>query len=167
MSEPAGTEQLATSQREIGSTSEAAFREKHAARARRALDRAAAACAYAGIEERDARAVPREPAEKVANALRLSAQVLGELAHSPLDPAADARCARNAAAAAAVAAQIARDHGGATELSVAAYRAALKASQSAMQAAGSEGMGRNEALNAKADTAEADAFLAAKAAGWL
>ncbi|MFI1103716.1 hypothetical protein [Streptomyces melanogenes] len=167
MSEPTGAARLATPQAETGSVSAAALRQVHAARGRKALDRAAAACRYAGIEEHDAQAVPREPAAKAANALRLSAQVLAELDHSPLDPAADARCARNAAAAAAVAAQVARDHGGATESSAAAYRAALKASEAAMRAAGSEGMGRNEDLNATADAAEADASLAAQAAGWI
>ncbi|MFC0847004.1 hypothetical protein ACFH04_25275 [Streptomyces noboritoensis] len=167
MSESIGAEQLATSQAEGGSASAAELREVHAARGRRALERAAAACRYAGVEEHDAQAVPRDPAAKAANALRLSAQVLAELDHSPLDPAADARCARNAAAAAAIAAQVARDHGGVTEPSAAAYRAALKASQAAMQAAGSEGMGRNDDLNADADAAEADASLAARAAGWV
>ncbi|MFD9789673.1 hypothetical protein ACFWXK_01855 [Streptomyces sp. NPDC059070] len=167
MSEPSGAEQLATSQAEIGSATAEALRKVHATRARRALDRAAAACRYAGIEEHDAQAVPRNPAAKAANALRLSAQVLAELDRSPLDPAADARCARNAAAAAAVAAQVARDQGGATERFDVAYRAALKASQAAMQAAGSGGLGRNEELNADADAAESDAALAAQAAGWI
>ncbi|MEU4349480.1 hypothetical protein [Streptomyces sp. NPDC023838] len=167
MSEPTSAEQLATSQAEIGSASAAGLREAHAARGRKALARAAAACRYAGVEEHAAQAVPRDPAAKAANALRLSAQVLAELDHSPLDPAADARCARNAAAAAALAAQVARDHADVTEPSAAAYRAALKASQAAMQAAGSEGMGRNEELNAHADAAEADASLAAQAAGWI
>lgn len=167
MSESVSAARPVDSQPDGTAIPEMILRERHATRARKALDRAAATCQYAGIGEHDAKAVPRDPAAQAANALRLAAQVLAELPESPLNPAADARCARNAAAAAAVAAQVARDHRGASELSVAACRAALVASQVAMEAAGREGLGRSEDLNAKADEAEALATLAAQTAGWI
>jgi hypothetical protein len=58
-------------------------------------------------------------------------------------------------------------HDSSSELSVAACRAALTASQAAAAAAGAGGSGENETLNAKADAAEADAVAAAKKAGWM
>lgn len=76
------------------------LRRRHLARGRSAVDRAAAMCRYAGIAEDAAQVVPKDPAAKAANAVRLSAQALARLPEQPLDPAADARCARNAAAAA-------------------------------------------------------------------
>ncbi|GAA0615979.1 hypothetical protein [Streptomyces crystallinus] len=167
MSDSTSAARLVTAQPDDTATPDMALRERHATRARKALDRAAATCRYAGIAEHDAKSVPRDPAEKAANALRLAAQVLAALPESPLDPAADARCARNAAAAAAVAAQVARDEEETSDLSAAAYRAALVASQVAMEAAGREGLGRSEGLNAKADEAEERATLAAQAAGWI
>ncbi|MGY5124077.1 hypothetical protein [Streptomyces nigrescens] len=145
-----------------------ALRERHTARAHSAADRTKAACRYAGVEADPAAviAVPTEAAAKAANAIRLSADALVALAGGAPDPAADARHARNAAAASVLAAQLARSHG-ADELSDAAYQAALKASQAAGTAAGREGMGRNEALNAEAEAAEAAAVAAARAAGWV
>jgi hypothetical protein len=58
-------------------------------------------------------------------------------------------------------------HDNSSELSVAACRAALKASQAAAAAAGAGGLGEDETLNAGADAAEADAVAAAEAAGWM
>ncbi|MFF4350445.1 hypothetical protein [Streptomyces sp. NPDC001530] len=58
-------------------------------------------------------------------------------------------------------------HDGASELSVAAYQAALKASQCAADAAGAGALGENETLNATADAAEAAAVAAAEKAGWM
>ncbi|MGV4981658.1 hypothetical protein ACVB8X_00730 [Streptomyces sp. NRAIS4] len=84
-----------------------ALRRLHGARAHSAYDRAVAACRYAGVGRDAAKIVPRDPVGRAANALRLSAESLAALTTSAPDPAADARCARNAAATAALAAQVA------------------------------------------------------------
>ncbi|MFF3458552.1 hypothetical protein ACFYXH_30385 [Streptomyces sp. NPDC002730] len=158
-------------QEATAATPEEALRKSHAARTRSAAARAAAISHY--IEQRspdekhEDEAAGREVAWKAAHAARLSAQAVATLSESAPDPAADARCARNAAAAGALAAQMGQLHDGAGDLSVAANRAALKASQAAADAAGKEGMGTNAALNATADAAEADAVAAAEAAGWM
>ncbi|MFF7230800.1 hypothetical protein [Streptomyces sioyaensis] len=175
MSEAKGVEQQSPAEADVAvirdtpgkaSTAEA-LRRTHAARARSAAARTTAACHYAGVEADPAVvvAVPKEAAAKAANALRLSADAIAALAGSAPDPAADGRQARNAAAAAVLAAQIAQSHMGG-ELSDAAYRAALLASQAAGKAAGRDGWGRNTAFNAEADAAEAAAVAAAEAAGW-
>lgn len=168
--------------------SEEALRNGHTARARSAFDRTKGACRFAGVEAdpTDVIAVPTADAAKAANAIRLSADAVAALTEGTPDPAADARHGRNAAAAAVLAAQLAQaqvaqsqvaqsqvaqsqvtESQGADELSDAAYHAALKASQAVGTAAGREGLGRNEALNAAADEAEAAAVAAARAAGWL
>ncbi|MFF2805690.1 hypothetical protein ACFVT2_00660 [Streptomyces sp. NPDC058000] len=144
-----------------------ALRKRHLARGRSAIDRATAMCRYAGIAEDDAQVVPKDPTAKAANAVRLSAQALARLPGFPLDPAADARCARNAAAAAAVVAKVAQSHTGAGDLSDVAYRAAIKASMTGGAAAGQAARGRDEALNRTADADEAAAVAAAEAAGWM
>ncbi|EST29005.1 hypothetical protein M878_21705, partial [Streptomyces roseochromogenus subsp. oscitans DS 12.976] len=91
-----------------------ALRRLHGARARSAYDRAVAACRYAGVGQDQAEVVPRDPVGRAANALRLSAKSLAALTASGPDPAADARCARNAAATAALAAQLAAARDGDT-----------------------------------------------------
>lgn len=149
------------------------LRRRHAARAHSAYDRAVAACRYAGVGQDAAEAVPRDPVGRAANALRLSADSLAALTTGAPDPAADARCARNAAATAALAAQVAaardRPDSGTTSAtaSVTALRAALSASQAAAVAAGGSAQGRNPALNASAEEAERHAVATARAAGWL
>ncbi|MFI0978351.1 hypothetical protein ACH4SP_15305 [Streptomyces sp. NPDC021093] len=159
---------------------EAALRKQHAARAASAAARATAVCHY--VE----RHVPREPREggmtneqivwKAGNAARVSAQALAVLAESAPDPAADSRCARNAAASAAQAAQAGQlcdgdgdsnSDGSSSEPSAAACRAAIKASQSAGAAATAAAKGEDEALNAAADADEEAAVAAAVAAGWV
>ncbi|WP_052808857.1 hypothetical protein [Streptomyces natalensis] len=144
-----------------------ALRKGHTARGRSALDRAAAMCRYVGIEDDDAESVPTSPAAKAANAVRLSGRALAQLADGSPDPAAGARCARNAAAAAAVVADLARSRGGDGAPADAAHRAAVTASMAAGDAAGRAGMGRDVALNAKADAAEAAAVSAAENVGWV
>ncbi|MCX4787690.1 hypothetical protein OG369_16295 [Streptomyces sp. NBC_01221] len=62
---------------------------------------------------------------------------------------------------------MAQAHDGGGEFAEAAYRAAFQASMAAAAAAGSQGLGRDEELNAKAEAAEAAAVTAARAAGWL
>ncbi|MFF8730071.1 hypothetical protein ACF073_26860 [Streptomyces sp. NPDC015171] len=138
----------------------------HGARARSAHDRAVAACRHAGVGQDAAATVPKDPAGRAANALRLSARSLTALAGSAPDPAADARCARNAAATAALAAQLAatRDE---SPAAAAALRAALTASRTAAAAAGGGAQGRDAALNAAAEEAEARAVGSARAAGWF
>ncbi|WP_188276916.1 hypothetical protein [Streptomyces sp. CBMA152] len=174
MSDRKGSKRQGTSQPQVtivydASTTpaEGVVQRPHLVRGWSATDRAVGACRHAGIALSRAVLVPKESAARAANAVRLSRQTLAELAKNDPDPAADARGARNAAAAAAVAAQEARSHGGANKLSEAAHRAAIKASRTAGAAAGSEGMGRNEALNAAADAAEAEAVVAALDAGWM
>ncbi|MER7221470.1 hypothetical protein, partial [Streptomyces eurythermus] len=103
-------------------------RRVHGGRARSAYDRAAGACRYAGVGPDAAEIVPTDAAGRAANALRLTARSLAALAKTaPVetaptetalaetalaetvpDPAADARCARNAAAAALAAQSAAR-----------------------------------------------------------
>lgn len=58
-------------------------------------------------------------------------------------------------------------HDGDGELAVAACRAAVHASRAAAEAAGAQGLGVNETLNASADAAEAAAVAAAEEAGWM
>ncbi|MGP8300207.1 hypothetical protein ACTPOK_20200 [Streptomyces inhibens] len=175
MSESNGEDQRATSQAQVTSiqetpvtSTEEALKKGHTARARSASDRAKAACRHAGFEANPAEviAVPTAAAAKAANAVRLSADAIAALAEGAPDPAADARHARNAAAAAVLAAQVAQSRSE-DELSDAAYHSALKASQAAGKAAGREGMGRSKVLNAEADAAEATAVAAAKTAGWM
>ncbi|MEV7979414.1 hypothetical protein [Streptomyces sp. NPDC086519] len=157
-----------------GSPSADTLRKLHSARARSAYERAVAACRHAGIDPDAAQTVPTSPVGRAANALRLSAQSLTALAGTAPDPAADARCARNAAATAALAAQVAThmsaqvtgsqdDHAG----TATALRAALTASQAAAKAAGGTAAGQDMALNAIADDAEDRAVEAARAAGWM
>ncbi|MFF4257469.1 hypothetical protein ACFY1L_40420 [Streptomyces sp. NPDC001663] len=143
-----------------------ALTDGHGARARSAYDRAVAACRYAGVDRAAAEPVPRSPTERAANALRLTAQLLDGLAAGAPDPAADARCARNATAAAALAAQVAQSHDG-NEAAAHALRAALAASQAAATAAGGTAAGRDAALNSAADNAEERAVAAARDAGWI
>ncbi|MET7478246.1 hypothetical protein ABZT17_28320 [Streptomyces sp. NPDC005648] len=142
-----------------------ALRELHGTRARSAYERALAACRRAGVDESAAQAVPDSPVGRAAHALRLAGRSLAALTTSAPDPAADARCARNAAATAALAAQLAqtREEGeGARE----ALGAALAASRAAAVAAGGAAAGKDTALNAAADEAEKLAVAAAREAGW-
>ncbi|MET8687257.1 hypothetical protein ABZV77_23880 [Streptomyces sp. NPDC004732] len=138
------------------------LRAGHAARAKSAAFRAASVCHY--VERHDAQ---ENVVWKAAHAARVSLQALAVLSESAPDPAADSRCARNAAASAAQAAQMGRLHDGDGELAVAACRSALSASQTASAAAGRDGLGADEALNTAADEAEADAVAAAERAGWM
>jgi len=146
-------------------------RAGHAARTRSAASRAAATCHYIEQHSSDGKhegeAAGKEIAWKAAYAARVSAQSVAVLSASTPVPAADSRCARNAAASAAQAAQMGQLHDGAGELAVAAYQAALKASRAAAEAAGTGALGEDETLNAKADEAEAAAVAAAEEAGWM
>ncbi|MCF3119316.1 hypothetical protein IPZ68_06285 [Streptomyces arenae] len=158
----------------MGEGNHDALRASHAARARSAAVRAAALCQYierAAADEQDTEktreAEGRNIAWKAAHAARVSAQALAVLAESAPHPAADSRCARNAAASAAQAAQMGRLHDGSGDLAVAACEAALKASQAASDAAGKEHLGESAELNARADEAEEAAVAAAERAGWL
>ncbi|WP_225824253.1 hypothetical protein [Streptomyces naphthomycinicus] len=141
------------------------LRRVHGARARSAYGRAVAACRHAGVGQDAAEIVPKDSAGRAANALRLSAGSLAALADGAPDPAADARCARNTAATAALAAQLAaaRDGGPAA---AEALRAALWASRTAAAAAGGLAPGRDAALNATAEEAERRAVATAREAGW-
>lgn len=174
-----------------GNEPEQTLRTSHAARTRSAASRAAAICHYIeqhGSAEKHevgtaevgtAEDGPAEdgPAEdgpaakeiawKSAHAARVAAQAFAVLSESAPAPAADSRCSRNAAASAAQAAQMGQLHDGSGELSVAACRAAVQASRAAAEAAGAEGLGVNETLNARADAAEAAAVAAAEEAGWM
>ncbi|WP_369223738.1 hypothetical protein AB5J52_23360 [Streptomyces sp. R39] len=160
------------------SSSADTLRKLHSARARSAYERAVAACRHAGIDPDAAQTVPTSPVGRAANALRLSAQSLSALAGTAPDPAADARCARNAAATAALAAQVVTQVATHTPAQVTgsqddravtatALRAALTASQAAAKAAGGTAAGQDTALNAIADDAEERAVEAARAAGWM
>ncbi|MGW3126892.1 hypothetical protein [Streptomyces sp. NPDC001123] len=142
------------------------LRTLHSARARSAYERAVAACRHAGIAPDAAQTVPTSPVGRAANALRLSAQSLTALAGTAPDPAADARCARNAAATAALAAQVAVALDDRTE-TASALRAALTASQAAAMAAGGTAAGQDAALTAQADDTEERAVEAARRAGWM
>ncbi|WP_317444395.1 hypothetical protein [Streptomyces collinus] len=135
--------------------SAAELRRAHAGRARSAYDRAAATCRHCGISQDAAQLVPTSPLGRAAGALRLASGSLDAPAGSAPDPAADARCARNAAAAAALAAQ------------VAAAREGTGASPALRAAAGGTAPGRDPALNTTADEAERSAVAAAPAAGWM
>ncbi|MFI0238239.1 hypothetical protein [Streptomyces sp. NPDC016845] len=142
---------------------EATLRRIHAARAESAAARAAALSHY--VEKHgadDANAV-----WKAAHAGRVAAQALAVLAESGPDPAANARCARNAAAAAAQAALMGRSVDAGAEASAQAAQVALKASQAAAAAAGAERLGADATLNAAADEAERAAVTAAENAGWI
>ncbi|WP_159046297.1 hypothetical protein [Streptomyces sp. MMG1121] len=153
-------------QEKQGETAAEALRQVHSTRAHSAYDRAVAACRYAGVGQDAAEVVPKDPVGRAANALRLSADSLAALAASAPDPAADARCARNAAATAALAAQVAaaRDDGPA---SASALHAALAASRAAAAAAGGSARGQDASLNAGAEEAERHAVAMARAAGWV
>ncbi|MFJ9704259.1 hypothetical protein [Streptomyces sp. NPDC101234] len=137
----------------------------HATRARSAYERAVAVCRHAGIGPDAAQTVPTSPVGRAANALRLSARSLAALGDTAPDPAAAARCARNAAATAALAAQVAGALDDRPEAG-AALRAALTASQAAAKAAGGAAAGQDPALNEAADDAEEHAVRTAHAAGW-
>ncbi|MFD0419832.1 hypothetical protein [Streptomyces sp. NPDC127108] len=167
-----------------GATAEEALRAGHAARARSAAARAAAVSRYVergrgegrvpevdGVSDpadtADAAAVDKEVVWKAAHAARVSAQAVAVLAEGDPDPAADSRCARNAAASAAQAADMGRIHDGDSELAVAACEAALKAAQAAGSAAKAGELGANRTLNAAADAAESAAVAAAERAGWV
>lgn len=141
------------------------LRDIHGTRARSAYERAVAACRYAGLDDSDAEPVPRSPGGRAAHALQLSARSIDSLADGVPDPAADARCARNAAATAALAAQVAQAED--SDDSLAALQAALFASQAAAIAAGGQAAGRDASLNAAADEAEKRAVAAAREAGWM
>lgn len=161
MTAPNGTAQSEAS------ADEETLRARHGARARSAADRAAAACRHAGIDDSQAKLVPNSPESVAAQSARLTSQSVADLAETVPDPAADARCSRNAAAAATVAAQMAKAHDNSGELAEAAYRSALQASLAAAAAAGGSALGRDEELNAKAEAAEKVAVAAARAAGWM
>ncbi|WP_406331387.1 hypothetical protein [Streptomyces sp. NBC_00203] len=185
MSDPDGNEHLSSAQAGVPQPPEAApeaaedtteqkLRVSHAARTRSAASRAAAICHYIGQHSSDETDEKHEGGTaderiswKSAHAARVAAQAVAVLAESSPAPAADSRCARNASASAAQAAQMGQLHDSSSELSVAACRAALKASQAAAAAAGAGGLGENETLNAKADAAEADAVATAEEAGWM
>ncbi|MEU7291742.1 hypothetical protein AB0A76_00835 [Streptomyces exfoliatus] len=156
-----------TAVEEGADATEEALRARHAARARSAVDRALAACRHAGVNDSQAKLVPNSPESKAAHAVRLASGAVEALAKSIPNAAADARCARNAAATASVAAQVAQAHDGGGELAEAAYRAALQASTAAAVAAGAQGLGRDESLNVKAEEEELAAVVAAEEAGWM
>lgn len=141
----------------------AGLRASHAARAESAAARAAALSRYVerrGSDHSDA-------AWKAAHGARVAAQALAVLSESEPDPAADSRCARNAAASAAQAAQMGQVVDGDAETSALACQAALRASLTAGVAAGAKHLGTDEQLNAEADTAEKAAVKAAETAGWI
>ncbi|MEU4925019.1 hypothetical protein AB0G54_00610 [Streptomyces yokosukanensis] len=142
-----------------------ALRRRHGARAHSAYDRAVAACRYAGVGQDAAEAVPRDPVGRAANALRLSAESLAALTGSAPDPAADARCARNAAATAALAAQVAaaRDDDGTAAATATATATAGSGSGSAY-GSGSEPGSESPSAAATALRAALTASQAAAAA---
>ncbi|WP_150493709.1 hypothetical protein [Streptomyces kanamyceticus] len=141
-----------------------ALRASHAARAESAAARAAALIPYVEQLGSDGHA---DAAWKIAHAARVAAQALAVLSESAPDPAADSRCARNAAASAAQASQMGQLVDADAELSAVACRAALNASQAAGVAAGAKYLGTDEGLNAEADAAEKAAVTAAVNAGWV
>ncbi|MEU6765312.1 hypothetical protein ABZ916_22620 [Streptomyces sp. NPDC046853] len=143
----------------------AALKVRHAARAESAAARAAALSHYV---EQSASGSHADAVWKAAHAARVAAQALAVLSESEPDPAADSRCARNAAASAAQASQMGQLVDGTdVEASAHACRAALLASQAAGAAAGAKSLGVDEGLNAEADAAEKAAVTAAEAAGWI
>lgn len=147
------------------------FRACHMARAQSAASRAAAVFRYiegTGTDEKRSDGAARaEILFKATHAARVAAQALAVLSESQPHPAADSRCARNAAAAASQAAQMGQLHDDGSELSAAAARAAVKAAQAAGAASVAGALGENETLNAEADAAEKAAVAAAEAAGWI
>ncbi|MFF1693338.1 hypothetical protein ACFVXC_06900 [Streptomyces sp. NPDC058257] len=166
----------------------AALRQGHAARAESAAARAAAMSHYiergaggtgkaggvGGTGETggtggqpSGSAADENAVWKAAHAARVAAQALAVLSESAPDPAADSRCARNAAASAAQAAQMGQLVDGGAEPSLAACQAALKASLAASSAAGARYLGADEELNSQADMAERAAVVAAERAGWI
>ncbi|MET7697207.1 hypothetical protein [Streptomyces sp. NPDC005485] len=164
MSEPDHEQRAATA---------ATLRAIHATRAGSAAARAAVLSRYVerhatGAEAADAGAeAAAEAVWKAAHAARVAAQALAVLSEGPPDPAADSRCARNAAASAAQASRMARLVDGDTELSEAAFKASLRASRTAATAAAAQHLGTDQELNTEADTAEAAAVTAAEQAGWV
>ncbi|MGW5866256.1 hypothetical protein ACWFRJ_29180 [Streptomyces sp. NPDC055239] len=169
-------------ERESHGPEAAALRQGHAARAESAAARAAAMSHYIergaaetggtgrteGAEEQPSSSTADENAAwKAAHAARVAAQALAVLSESAPDPAADSRCARNAAASAAQAAQMGQLVDGDTTLSREACQAALKASLAASSAAGARYLGTDEELNSLADMAEKAAVVAAERAGWI
>ncbi|MFJ3306033.1 hypothetical protein ACIPSA_23470 [Streptomyces sp. NPDC086549] len=141
------------------------LRKVHSTRAQSAYDRAVTTCRHAGFDRDAAEIVPRSPVGRAAGALHLSADSIAALTERTADPAADARCARNAAAAAALAAQVAQSRDDSGE-ALTALRAALAASRAAAVAAGGTAAGRDVSLNRAADDAEAHAVATAREAGW-
>ncbi|MFF1807931.1 hypothetical protein ACFVXW_01905 [Streptomyces sp. NPDC058251] len=178
---PGGTQPVETPQ----ATPEGPPPTGHAARTRSAASRAAAVWHYlerrssddkhedkhegetAGDDKHEGEAVKKEIVWKAAHAARVSAQAVAVLSTDASTPAADSRCARNASASAAQAAQMGRLHDGADELSTAACQAAVEASRAAADAAGTGALGEDETLNARSDEAEAAAVAAAERAGWM
>lgn len=162
----------AEAQESAANTTDEALRKNHAARTKSAAARTAATCDYLSAEQsslvkkHEAGAAVKAPVLKAEHAVRTAAQAVGALSKSN-DPSAHARCARNASAAAALAAQTAQLHDNASELASAAYRAALQASRAAGDAAAKGSTGRNITLNTKAVAAEAEAVAAAEKAGWM
>ncbi|MFE9532645.1 hypothetical protein [Streptomyces sp. NPDC006691] len=152
-------------------TGAAVLRQSHAARAESAAARAAALSHYVeqrgSAEASEGSAAHAEAVWKSAHAARVAAQALAVISESAPDPAADSRCARNAAASAAQASRMGRLIDGDTEPSVAACEAALKASLAASAAAGAGRLGADGELNAEADEAEKGAVAAAERAGWI
>ncbi|MEU8886972.1 hypothetical protein [Streptomyces sp. NPDC048442] len=150
---------------------EAALRQRHSARAASAAARATALFHYveqhAPSETRDGRMTKEQIVWKAGNAARVSAKALAVLDESAPNPAADSRCARNAAASAAQAAQAGQLCDGDSAAATDACRAAIKASQSAGAAATAAAGGEDEALNTAADADEAAAVASAVAAGWV
>ncbi|PJN03863.1 hypothetical protein CG740_05585 [Streptomyces sp. CB01201] len=150
----------------------AALRRSHAARAESAAARAAALSHY--VEHRRGPAAETagsadraEAVWKSQHAARVAAQALAVISESAPDPAADSRCARNAAASAAQASRMGRLIDDDAEPSVAACEAALKASLAASAAAGAGRLGADGELNSEADEAEKAAVAAAERAGWI
>ncbi|MFE4856093.1 hypothetical protein [Streptomyces sp. NPDC056670] len=147
------------------------FRASHMARARSAASRAAAVLRHIeGLgtdEEQPAEDARAEILFKANHAARVAAQAIAVLNESQPDPAADSRCARNAAAAASQASQMGQLHDDGSELAAGAFRAAVKAAQASGAAAVAGAQGEDETLNAEADAAESTAVAAAEAAGWI
>ncbi|MCT9092596.1 hypothetical protein N4G70_27555 [Streptomyces sp. ASQP_92] len=151
--------------------SEDVFRASHLARAQSAASRAAAVLRHVeglGADEKHLdEAAWAEILFKAKHAARVAAQAIAVLCESQPNPAADSRCARNAAAAASQAAQMGQLCDDGSELAAAASRAAVKAAQAAGAAAVAGAQGENETLNAEADAAERAAVAAAEAIGWI
>lgn len=142
----------------------ATLKALHATRAESAAARAAALSRYV---EQHASQDQADAVWKAAHAARVAAQALAVLSESEPDPAADSRCARNAASSAAQASQMAQLVDVEVELAAEACKAALKASLAAGTASGARALGADEGLNAEADVAERAAVTAAEDAGWI